>query len=62
MEKLMRRIEFGKSVGADGAPLDLREVRKAEAPAITMLRAHLQHPAAVGDRELLCFLTSRAGR
>jgi hypothetical protein len=62
MQKLMRRIEFGKSVGADGAPLDLAAMREAEAPAIEMLKSYLRHPAARGDREMLIFLTERGGR
>jgi hypothetical protein len=57
-----KKIEFGKSVGADGAPLDLRTIQAAEAPAIAMLRAHLARPAAIGDREMLCFLIERGGR
>jgi hypothetical protein len=57
-----KKIEFGKSVGADGAPLDLRTIRVAEAPAIEMLKSYLRHPSAVGDREALCFLLERAGR
>ena len=62
MRKLMQKIAFGKTIGANGVPLDPRDVRKAEAPAITMLKSYLAHPAAIGDREMLCFLVERAGR
>jgi hypothetical protein len=57
-----KKIEFGKSVGADGAPLDLGTIRAAEAPAIEMLKAHLRRPAAIGDLEMMVFLTERGGR
>jgi hypothetical protein len=57
-----KRIEFGKTVSADGLPIPAAEQRAAEAPAITMLREHLRQPAAIGDREMLCFLLERAGR
>jgi hypothetical protein len=26
------------------------------------LKSYLAHPAAIGDREMLCFLVERAGR
>jgi hypothetical protein len=48
MQKILRRIEFGKSVGADDAPLDLRTIRAAKVPAIEMLKSYLA--ASCGDR------------
>jgi hypothetical protein len=63
MQKILRRFEVGKTVkavGADFVPLDPREVRKAELGPIEMLKHYLARPSAVGDREMLIFLTERA--
>jgi hypothetical protein len=62
MQKLMRRYEFGKTVGADGLPLDPRQIGKQSERPIDMIKSYLRHPAAVGDREAMIFLIERAGK
>jgi hypothetical protein len=62
MQKLMRRYEFGRMAKADGTPLQPADIAKQAEGPIAMLKNYLRHPAAVGDRETMIFLSERAAR
>ena len=62
MQKLMRKFEFGKTAGADGLPLDPRQIAKQSEGPVEMLKRMLPScKIASDDRGLVAWL-SRNGK